>query len=271
MLHKNASIYMYIYVLCACNYVQGNTHTHVHTLIHCRSAMKSGRLYSMATSGQEIAIDLDPPSTPRGRGRGVLPPPVTAPHRGHSRSASWSFTRGQGPLRTDLSNLPSINPMTPITTVIREIVPSFGQLSRLSRNSSTVGTPRFSRDSSLTSVARGEDDGLLDEQASGEAEATVDPSLNLNLHLQGTVNNGTEEQNIGLEISDGIWWLEHNALFIILLVLRFAWYHRSGTYSIIVLSCVTVFGYIHMHVGWVYVYLHCVLLYGFVEFTIHPT
>lgn len=207
------------------------SHSIALTLIY-RSAMKSGRLCHMATSGQDIAIELDPPSTPRGRGRGALPPPVSMPTRGHSRSASWSFTGGQRPLRTDLSSIPSINPMTPITTVIREIVPSFGQLSRLSQNSnSSNGTPRLSRDSSQTSVARGEDDGLLEEQ-NVEVEATRN-----HMNHPENQNNGPDEQSIGLEISDGIWWLEHNALFIILLILKFAWYHRSGTFHTVCYNC----------------------------------
>jgi len=42
-----------------------------------------------------------------------------------------------------------------------------------------------------------------------------------------------EEQNIGFEISDGIRWLEHNAIFIILLLVKFAWYHRSGLMVIV--------------------------------------
>jgi hypothetical protein len=59
---------------------------------------------------------------------------------------------------------------------------------------------------------------------------------------RGPGNGNEEQQNIGFEISDGIRWLEHNAIFIVLLLLKFAWYHRSGLMVIL---------------GMLGTYLHC--------------
>ena len=73
---------------------------------------------------------------------------------------------------------------------------------------------------------------------SWESRTLADPSANVNVHVPrghnhnppavGGNQNGNEEQNGGGEIGEGVQWLEHNAIFIILLLVKFAWYHRSG-------------------------------------------
>ena len=178
--------------------------------------MKASRLLDMSES-HEVGIELEasPPSTPR-IGQRVFP------HRIHSRSASWSFTGGQRPG----SRVASLNPITPITSVIREFV---GQ-ERDRDSASNLGMSRSSSEVSVP-LARGAsyDDELSDTplhhhlgfQQDGRGWETGD-----RLHYQPPPVN--DEQNIGFEVSDGIRWLEQNAIFIILLLVKFAWYHRSG-------------------------------------------
>ncbi|CAI8043003.1 RING finger and transmembrane domain-containing protein 2 [Geodia barretti] len=85
--------------------------------------MKSGRARMMNGRGQEVGIDLD-----AGVVEGVPPGaeyPAGGNPRSHSRSQSWSFnSRGQRPGAGELPS--SLAALTPITSVIREIVPSFG-------------------------------------------------------------------------------------------------------------------------------------------------
>jgi len=183
--------------------------------------MKVSRLLGMSES-HEVGIELDPPSPPPRISRGVFP------HRIHSRSASWSFTGGPRPGTSDLSSRVTVlNPITPLTAVIREYVQqehsSVGN-STMSRTTSEVSLP-------LSRVASYEDelsDAPVPPHIPSRQERRV-PDIRDQRHPP-PVN---EEQNIGFEISDGIRWLEHNAIFIILLLVKFAWYHRSGLMVIV--------------------------------------
>lgn len=242
--------------------------------------MKTARLLAMATGGLDVGIELEAPQTPRGGrphgiGRSMAAavgshlPSAEQQQRSHSRSASWSFTRGQV--------------LNPISSVIREIVPSLSQISRSARNTTASGgtaripeSPRPSRTSSRESLLRGgggsstseggetgdrdgrregagaaassydDDDDPLEVwgepnggggSSNGASRTLGDPSANVSVHVPRGHNhtppangrqNGNEEQNTGMEVGDGVRWLERNAIFIILLLVKFAWYHRSG-------------------------------------------
>ena len=203
--------------------------------------MKSGRVRVMNGRGQEIGIDLDPNLTAEGSlPHEVHPPTAFTPgihnnSRSHSRSQSWSFnSRGQRPSTNDLTT--SLAALNPITSVIREIVPSFGQ--EESDTSSGNSPTLMSRAASQVSLP------LTGGIRFGEGLGQEPPNLPHppRPHRTGGGGRGAEgagergagngndeqQQNIGFEISDGIRWLEHNAIFIILLLLKFAWYHRSG-------------------------------------------
>ena len=260
--------------------------------------MKTARLLAMATGGLDVGIELETPPTPRGVGRphgsgrsapagplaAAVAPSAEQQQRSHSRSASWSFTRSQ-----------VLNPMAPITSVIREIVPSLSQISRSARNATSTSTvripesPRPSRTSSRESLLRGsggsstsegiggggereresgdrdgrregagggggasifDDDDPLEVwgesngggngSSNGTSRTLGDPSANVSVHVPRGHNrtppvagtnghqNGNEEQNTGIDVGDGVRWLERNAIFIILVLVKFAWYHRSG-------------------------------------------
>ena len=199
-----------------------------------------------ASDSQDVVIDLE--SLPHSRTRnGGFHSTLSNVRRAHSRSASWSLPSRQG---SDFGRgLVALNPMTPITNVIREIVPSFGQHSRTAdssgRVSPHVASPHTSRNPSQTSLLGQtiEQDGNTEEAqetrdlSSGHDSLRTlgDPSSNVNVHLPRehlAVHMGgpgpPEEANVGLELSDSMRWLEQNAIFIILLLLKFAWYHRSG-------------------------------------------
>ena len=193
---------------------------------------------SSPSEPQNVVLDLDslPPS--RGTRTGGF---LSNVHRTHSRSASWSLANGQATRPAEFGRgLVGLNPMTPITNAIREIVPSFGR-----SNSSVRSSPHLSRNASQTSLLLGTSEL---EEVSVEQTVTQtqdgghdslrtlgDSSSNVNVHLpreHTAVHMGPqpppEEPNVGLELSDSMRWLEQNAIFIILLLMKFAWYHRSG-------------------------------------------
>lgn len=204
---------------------------------------------SSVSNPRDVVLDLDSPHPPSRNRGGGFHPAFSNVRRTHSRSASWSLPGGQGARHTEFGmGLVSLNPMTPITNAIREIVPSFGQTPRTpeSNGGSGRGTPqpRISRDPSQTSLLhgpseegpeQGEDDDPIPENGHDSLRTLGDSSSNVNVHLphehtvipmgaQGTA----DEPNLGLELSDSMRWLERNAIFIILLLIKFAWYHRSG-------------------------------------------
>ena len=219
----------------------------------CDSGMKAGRVRVMNGRGQEVGIDLDSSAVVDASG-GVPPgaefPPEGLHHqhssRSHSRSQSWSFnSRGQRPGPGDLTS--SLAALNPITSVIREIVPSFGE--EESDSSSGASPTLMSRATSQVSLTSGIrfGDGLvrgttapsvphspLPHRTSAGGRGTEGGGTR---GERGAEGNGNEDQNIGFEISDGVRWLEHNAIFIILLLLKFAWYHRSGLDSSYDFAC----------------------------------
>ena len=164
--------------------------------------MKSG--LSWAMSGN-VSIQMDP--------QDAIPPHLSRSAALHSRSASWSFTRGQGRGASDLS----FTALTPLTTVIRELVPSLGH--------ADVMTPEsLSRAASQVSLTLTRATGYdTPPSLATDTPTTTAPQSSTEGQPQFP-----EEQNVGPELGDGVRWLEHNAVFALILLLRFAWFHRSG-------------------------------------------
>lgn len=163
--------------------------------------MKSG--LGCAMSGH-VSLEMD--------SQDARPPHLSRNAVLHSRSASWSFTRGQGRGASDLG-LAALNPLT---TVIRELVPSFGHgdvmtPESLSRAASHVSLSLTRATGYDSQPSFGTETPTTETQPSGEAQPQF-----------------PEEQNVGPEMGDGVRWLEHNAVFAVILLLRFAWFHRSG-------------------------------------------
>lgn len=203
---------------------------------------------SSSSNSQDIGIELDTPPPPSSRSRGLgFHATLSNVRRAHSRSASWSLPGAQGAGEFG-RGLVCLNPMTPITNAIREIVPSFRSRTSETSMGTGSGTPHLSRDTSQTSLLLGDAEGSLEqgsrvETQEGHVPSGYDPSRrtlgnsssNVNVHLPHEHvaipmggQGAADEANVGLELNDSLRWLEHNAIFIILLLVKFAWYHRSG-------------------------------------------
>ena len=213
---------------------------------HCSCVMKAVHMSSISSS-QDVVLEMETLPSSRSRGGGFHPA-FSNVRRTHSRSASWSLPGAPTSRHSEFGRgLVSLNPMTPITNAIREIVPSFGQTSRTSDSTNDGangrGTPHVSRDTSQTSLLLGPselEEGVEHTEGTSDGPADSlrtlgDSSSNVNVHLprdHSTIPVGAQgpgdEPNVGLELSDSMRWLERNAIFIILLLIKFAWYHRSG-------------------------------------------
>ena len=191
-------------------------------------------------------------------GGGVSRHPVAGgffPSRMHSRSASWSFTGSARPNASDFSTgLASINP---IRSVIREFVPSLDP----TRESSSSPPTRSNSQSSLVGGVGSRDDSPprnLSSLGLVLSTPTVPPAphnminrdesrISLgsdNVRDQPFADAGTgnahihnggvadQEGEANAEVSDWVRWVEQNAIFFIVLGIRFAWIHRSGKYRV---------------------------------------
>lgn len=190
--------------------------------------MKSGVMATPPSPDVSIEMEQVMPSRV-GRTRGLLPS-MSEVRRAHSRSASWSLPGGRSSLPSGMGL--SLNPIAPLTNVIREIVPSFD---RLSRHSGSDGSNHVSREPSQNSLLLGttgverEGGEVVDGREQGEADTTESVAMpREHIAIPMGVQGAPDEQDVGLELSDSVRWLEQNAVFIILLMIKFAWYHRSG-------------------------------------------
>ena len=201
-------------------------------------------------TGQEVGFSLgDPdPTSPTAERRHSI---SFFSSRMHSRSSSWSFTGSTRPSASDLgSSLASINP---IRSVIREFVPSLDPTNEtapsppsrtnsqhsinLNRGTSYDEDTTQQNFSSLSlshvaqpvlPVRRNSDNSLSSSNSSNNREQPFADSIPEGMiHLN--VNNGGDDPNNGsVEISDWLRWIEQNAIFFTLLIIRYAWIHRSG-------------------------------------------
>ena len=216
----------------------------------CSTVMKAGLMDTPTSHDVSLELEPAPPSSVIGRGRGVHTS-LSDFQRTHCRSASWSIPDGQSPGRSEFGMGLAIGPLT---NVIREIVPSFGSMS-LRPNSNDNGSLRVSHDPSQTSLLLEPEDtevqrtSLSEVQDSTSQENSLrsmgNSSSNTSVHLPHEhvaiptwMHNTPEEQNVGLELSDSVRWLEQNAVFIMLLFIKFAWYHRSGGWLPLSYACI---------------------------------
>lgn len=162
----------------------------------------------------------------------------------HSRSASWSYTSGNGQI--------TLAPLNPIRSVIREFVPSFGHRSPGSRSSASSPLSPLSPSSyvNLAEVLRdgneGEDTGSnripsftavnINSGNSSEADAEH-PDANMAAGNSNTSSNGNgRAAGDRVEFQGTISWLEKSLPFVLLLLSRIMWDHRLGWYNL-ALSC----------------------------------
>lgn len=151
----------------------------------------------------------------------------------HSRSASWSYTSGNGQI--------TLTPLNPIRSVIREFVPSFGHRSPTSRSTTSSPLSPLSPSTyvNITEV-------LTDGNNLNQTEANRVPSytaVNSNsgnsseVDLEngeaqtGTSNNSNGNGRSGgdrVEFQGTINWIEKSLPFVLLLMSRIMWDHRLG-------------------------------------------
>lgn len=156
-----------------------------------------------------------------------------SPRSSHSRSASWSYTSGDGQI-----NLSSH--LEPITSVIRELVPGFGgSSSSYSQNDHQVHHERSnSVYVDLSQVEEANNDGRgqtnvfsrhhsNDNITSGESEYDTNNADTLPSPNSGSGSNGRSNGD-RMEFQGAIKWIENSVPFLLLLLSRIMWDHRLG-------------------------------------------
>lgn len=159
-----------------------------------------------------------------------------SPRSSHSRSASWSYTSGNG--QVTLSSH-----LEPLTSVIREFVPGFGRSSSYSENGHQIHhtTPRSDSvyiDLSSTDVAdadtRGQTnafsrhhsvDNLSGSHGGSQSEYDTN-SESVPTSNQGSGNGRSNGDR--MEFQGAIKWIENSVPFLLLLLSRIMWDHRLG-------------------------------------------
>ena len=209
-----------------------------------KSAFKEASL-KMISNGHEIGVPVvSEEALPLDRR------PLYHTHM-HSRSSSWSFTGSQRPNASDLgSSLASINP---IRSVIREFVPSLHPTSEREVGQSPIITRTNSQISiNLSSIGADEDSTVRNIETLGESSngQRLSPSIvrqnsQSSLSSGGNnreqpfadlltaaipVHNGTTIDDNGgnMELADWVKWIEQNAIFFLLFMLRYAWIQCAG-------------------------------------------
>lgn len=162
----------------------------------------------------------------------------------HSRSASWSYTSGNGQI--------TLTPLNPIRSVIREFVPSFGHRSPTSRSSASSPLSPLSPSTyvNIAEVLRDENDVEDSESNRGAGFAAV--NSNSGNSSDGDAENGDANMAAGnsnngngngrsaadrVEFQGTISWLEKSLPFVLLLLSRIMWDHRLGRFLRICCTC----------------------------------
>jgi hypothetical protein len=151
-----------------------------------------------------------------------------SPRSSHSRSASWSYTRGDGQI-----NLSSH--LEPLTSVIRELGLGFGPPSY----SGNENRHETRSDTVYVDIGEGEEDRgnprVLSRHHSTEmsnnSQSDFDTTGNDSLPTgtQNTGNNNGRTSGDRMEFQGTIKWIENSVPFLLLLLSRIMWDHRLGT------------------------------------------
>lgn len=154
-----------------------------------------------------------------------------SPRSSHSRSASWSHTRGDGQI--DLSSH-----LQPITTVIRELGLGFGQATFTNRNSLEIDRSDNPSNSVFVDIGeRGDERGISRVFSRHGTDSTNGSQSDTNGNDSGptsTSGNGTRANGDRMEFQGAIKWIERSVPFLLLLLSRIMWDHRLGMIPIII-------------------------------------
>ena len=154
-----------------------------------------------------------------------------SPRSSHSRSASWSYTRGDGQI-----NLSSH--LEPLTSVIRELGLGFGPPSRPSYSDGEVRREGISN-TVYVDIGEGEETRehprVLSRHHStvetgNSSQSDFDSTAN-DSFPSGTQNNGNGNGRANgdrMEFQGTIKWIENSVPFLLLLLSRIMWDHRLG-------------------------------------------
>ena len=163
-------------------------------------------------------------------------PPSFHQRGSHSRSASWSYTSGNGQI--------TLTPLNPIRSVIREFVPSFGHRSPTSRSSASSPLSPLSPSTYVNIAEVLRDENEVEDSESNRAAGYVAVNTTSGNSSEGDVENGDANMASGnsnangngrsagdrVEFQGTITWIEKSLPFVLLLLSRIMWDHRLGTY-----------------------------------------
>ncbi len=186
----------------------------------------------------DVGFSIGGPDSPT---EGTRTPSRFLNPRVHTRSSSWSFTGSTRPGAGDIGA--SIAAINPIRSVIREFVPTLG-----TTNENDITTRSQSGSQlSLRSFGIGEDDATPLNYATPINYVTQSrghtPPVTVNSDNSVSSNDSRDHPyaNNGpmfpdtdadsIELSEGFRWIEQNAFFFTLLLIRYSWIHKSGYYN----------------------------------------
>ena len=177
----------------------------------------------------------------------------TGHSRGHSRSASWSFTGGRSGSTGDLSSLITGSAMN----MIREVLP----VSLTDESSGGNEVPLTPRTRGTTTLGQGyvgiqQRTGMVTSEGTSEQIGSRSASLSQIVEDSGSEEGVSEvwtqqsppfvptaatpsgEQVDALPEAEGneiITWLEQNALFLFVIFVKIAWSYKFGEYDVVCL------------------------------------
>ena len=155
-----------------------------------------------------------------------------SPRSSHSRSASWSYTRGDGQI-----NLSSH--LEPITSMIRDLGLGFGPptYNRLNSEPDISNRRENMSESVYVDIGEGEDNPRVlsrhhssIEMGNG-SQSDFDTTSNDSAGPTGTQNSGGNNGRANgdrMEFQGTIKWIENSVPFLLLLLSRIMWDHRLG-------------------------------------------
>jgi len=68
----------------------------------------------------------------------------------------------------------------------------------------------------------------------GDVSINMEPAPDQRRQNEQAVFENVEQSTLGVEVSEGIRWMERNAVFIIILLVKFSVYHRYGELETII-------------------------------------
>lgn len=147
--------------------------------------------------------------------------------RSHTRSQSWTNPPvGQANFTSSLTSIYSVSPLA---TVFREFFMRSGGQSNHTPNRRENHLNRTFSETSLPRQqvihSRGNTPPPQEHRTLEGASISEDLPGRTN---EEVIQDNVEQPTIGVEISEGVRWMERNAVFIVIVLIKFSFYHRAG-------------------------------------------